>query len=217
MNGPGNTATKASGSAANLHYRSLKERLRQSEESLPLKLRDQPDRWVLERTVAENFFLLSKHLDFMYNEFLIERTLVKQLRVSPTKLVTVSRSLLSSILILTGNRHRQGWYSNDLPWLVGSNAIISVSPEGLWGVVDCIICTSTGRSPCARAVASLTQQVAGELRLSTLRNHPEAEQSYLIDRFHRSPNEWQLYHLRPSQEDAPSDIGYGSITRTPPE
>ena len=131
MNGPGITATKASESAANLHCRSLKERLRQSEKSLPLKLRDRPDRWVLERTVAENFFLLSKHLDFVYNDFLIERTLVKQLRVSPTELVTVSTSLLSSMLILTGNRHRQGWYANDLPWLVGSNAIISVLPEGL--------------------------------------------------------------------------------------
>ncbi|CAD6589419.1 MAG: hypothetical protein ASARMPRED_004039 [Alectoria sarmentosa] len=108
--------------------RSLKERLRQSEKSLPLKLRDRPDRWVLERTVAENFFLLSKHLDFVYNDFLIERTLVKQLRVSPTELVTVSTSLLSSMLILTGNRHRQGWYANDLPWLI---ALYALPPAGV--------------------------------------------------------------------------------------
>ena len=78
----------------------------------------------MERTVAENFFQLSKRLDFVYNEFLLERTLVKRLRVSPAELVTVSRSLLSGMLTLTGHRHRQGYYSNDLPWLVGSGVSI---------------------------------------------------------------------------------------------
>lgn len=32
--------------------------------------------------------------------------------------------------------------------------------------------------------------------------------------FHRSPNQWKLCHLRPSQEDAPSDTWYSSIART---
>ena len=129
MNEPGTNTAKASASLTDLHYRTLKERLRESERSLPSKLRDRSDRWVLERTVAENVYQLSKHLDFVYNEFLLERTLVKRLRVSPAELVTVSRSLLSSMLILTGNRHRQGWYSNDLPWLVRLNATTSLSLE----------------------------------------------------------------------------------------
>ena len=104
--------------ATNHHHRKVKERLRESEESLPVKLRDRSDRWVLERKAAENYTQLSKHLDFVYNEFLIERTLVKRCRVSPVELVAVSRSLLSSLLTLTGNRHRLGSYTNDLPWLV---------------------------------------------------------------------------------------------------
>ena len=122
MNGLGNTSIRASKSVTDLHYRALKERLRESEKSLPPKLRDRSDQWVLERTVAENMFRLAKHLDYVHNEFLLERTLVKRLRVSPAELVAVSRSLLSTILVLTGNRHRQGWYSNDLPWLVSFNA-----------------------------------------------------------------------------------------------
>lgn len=117
-------------SVTNSHSSNLKQRLEESEKSLPAKLRDRPDRWVLERTVSENVFQLSKHLDFVYNEFILERTLVKRLRASAADLTTVSRSLLSTMLILTGNRHRQGWYSNDLPWLVSSHAIISVSSEG---------------------------------------------------------------------------------------
>ncbi len=103
--------------------RTLKERLRQSEESLPFKFRDRPDRWVSERTVAENYILLSQRLDFVYNDFLLERTLVKRLRVPSAELVTVSRSLLSIVLILTGNRHRQGWYASELPWVVGPDAL----------------------------------------------------------------------------------------------
>lgn len=114
----------------NSHYSNLKKRLRESERSLPTKLRDRPDRWILERTVSENFFQLSKHLDFVYNDFILERTLVKRLRASTGDLISVSRSLLSTMLTLTGNRHRQGWYSNDLPWLVSFHAIISVLSEG---------------------------------------------------------------------------------------
>ena len=143
----------------NLHHRNLKQRLQEAEKSLPPKLRDRPDRWVLERTVPENFFQLSKHLDFVYNEFLLERTLVKRLRASPAALVGASRSLLSTMLILTGNRHRQGWYSNDLPWLVSSLTIVSVFSEGLC-CIDCIVRTSTSRSPCLGASASFAQQAA---------------------------------------------------------
>lgn len=167
MNGPGITIIGASESVTDLQYRILKQRLRESEESLPFKLRDRPDRWVLGRTVPENFYLLTNHIDFVYNGFLIERTPVKRLRVSSAELVTVSRSLLSSMLILTGNRHRQGWWSNGLPWLVGSNALILMFSEGLY-CIDRVICTSTGRSPRARAVASIAQQAASDLRLSTL-------------------------------------------------
>lgn len=108
--------------------RILKQRLRESEESLPFKLRDRPDRWVLGRTVPENIYLLTNHIDFVYNGFLIERTPVKRLRVSSAELVTASRSLLSSMLILTGNRHRQGWWSNGLPWLI---ALYALPPAGV--------------------------------------------------------------------------------------
>lgn len=116
-------------SVTNSHCSNLKQRLRESETSLPAKLRDRPDCWVLERTVSENYFQLSQRLDFVYNEFLLERTLVKRLRASPTDLISVSRSLLSTMLVLTGNRHRQGWYSGDLPWLVSLSAITSLSTE----------------------------------------------------------------------------------------
>jgi len=93
---------------SNLRYRDLRERLKKSEESLPLKFRVQSRFWALDRTVPENFFLINRQLDYLYDDFLLERTLVKRLQNSPTGLVNVSRSLLSTLLVLTGNRHRQG-------------------------------------------------------------------------------------------------------------
>ena len=101
-----------------MHEREVKARLEIAYENLPFKLKDRSDTWVLDRSIVENFCHLSKHLDRVYNEFLLQRTLVKRLRIAPTELVDVSRSLLSPMLVLLGNRHRQGAFATDLPWLV---------------------------------------------------------------------------------------------------
>ena len=91
-------------------------------------LKDRSDRWVLERSTAENFFLLSQHMDPIYNEFLLHRALVKRLRVDPAELIRASRSVLSPLLVFCGNRHRQGFYANDLPWLI---ALYGLPPAGV--------------------------------------------------------------------------------------
>ena len=76
--------------------------------------------WVQNRTVAENCFQLGRHLDHIYNSFLLERTLVKRLKVSPAELMNISRSLLTNMLVLIGHRHQQGQWASDLPWQVGT-------------------------------------------------------------------------------------------------
>lgn len=68
--------------------------------------------------MTDNLIHLSIHLDHVYNEFLLQRTLLKRWRVAPTELVKVSRALLSTLLVLIGNRHRLGALATDLPWLV---------------------------------------------------------------------------------------------------
>ena len=82
---------------------------------LPAKLTENHDKWSLNRTGAQNFFVLANYLDFVYNDFLIHRALVKRLKVSPKELLTVSNTMLSTLLVLTGNRHRLGSYAQDLP------------------------------------------------------------------------------------------------------
>lgn len=67
-------------------------------------------------------------MDFIYNEFLLHRALVKRLRVDPAELIRASRAVLSPLLVLCGNRHRQGFYANDLPWLI---ALYGLPPAGV--------------------------------------------------------------------------------------
>lgn len=96
--------------------------------AFPSYLRDRPDRWISERLTAENYFQISIHLDPIYNEFLLHRALVKRLHVGPTELIRVSRSVLSPLLTLCGQRHQQGVYANDLPWLI---ALYGLPPAGV--------------------------------------------------------------------------------------
>ena len=103
-------------------------RQKEAYDALPPMLRDRADQWVLERSAADNYFLLSKHIDPLYNEFLLHRTLVKRLRIEPVELVRVSRSLVSRLLVMCGNRHRQGFFANDLPWLI---ALYGLPPAGV--------------------------------------------------------------------------------------
>ena len=86
--------------------------------TLPAKLTDHNDQWFLNRSGAQNFLALSNYLDFEYNDFLIQRALVKRAKISPKELLKVSNTMLATLLILTGNRHRLGSYASDLPWLV---------------------------------------------------------------------------------------------------
>ena len=99
-------------------YRDLKQRMQSFKRNLPARLKDRSDSWVATRNLYGNYVQIITHLDRTYNEFLLERTLVKRLRLPSTELVNISRSLLSTMLVMIGNRHRQGQFASDLPWLV---------------------------------------------------------------------------------------------------
>ena len=109
-------------------YSDIIRRQREAYSALPPILQDRPDQWVSERSAAKNFFLLSKHIDPLYNEFLLHRTLVKRLHSEPVELVNIACSLLSPLLVMCGNRHREGHYANDLPWLI---ALYGLPPAGV--------------------------------------------------------------------------------------
>ena len=82
-------------------------------------MRDRNDQWAVDRTGAENFFVLHTRMEFIYTEFLVQKTLVHRTRVPSTDLIDVSRRLLSTLLVVSDNRQRLGSYGAlDLSWLV---------------------------------------------------------------------------------------------------
>ena len=104
-----------------MNLRAMKTRLETTwHQKLPMKLRNNPGCWLLHRSGVQNCFALTTHLDFLYNDFLLQRTLVKRLRCSPVELVKVSNALLSSLLVVTNNRHRMTEMNKDLSWQVCS-------------------------------------------------------------------------------------------------
>ena len=106
----------------------MTDRVELTYEKLPFKLRDRSNIWALDRSTAENFFHLTTHLERIYHHFLIQRTLVKRLRLAPTDLMSVARSLLSSMLVLLGNRHELRALAKDMPWLVSIHHILITVP-----------------------------------------------------------------------------------------
>jgi hypothetical protein len=57
-------------------------------------------------------------MDFRYNEFLLQRAMVRKLHVSSQTLVDVARELLTMTLNLIEQAPKIGRYWCDLPWFV---------------------------------------------------------------------------------------------------
>ena len=58
------------------------------------------------------------YLDVVYNEFLLQRTLVRRIRASSEALVRISRLLLTTVLAVVNNRSQCGTAGCDAAWIV---------------------------------------------------------------------------------------------------
>ena len=53
-----------------------------------------------------------------YNDFLLQRTLVRRIRAKPDELLRISRLLMSTLLEAVNNRSQIGNLACDVPWMV---------------------------------------------------------------------------------------------------
>lgn len=97
-------------------------------------LRDRPVCWVLERSTAVNCFPLSKHVNPLYNEFQLHRTLVKSLRADPVYLIRESRSLLTCLLVLCDIDFPRSEIIQNLSVLISSIECIVRITNGNYGI-----------------------------------------------------------------------------------
>ncbi|KAG8525623.1 uncharacterized protein KY384_009267 [Bacidia gigantensis] len=92
-------------------------------EELPPKLQKKPSSWIQRKGAAYNFFLLMKFIVFECNDFILQRALVKRTQAVSSNLLQAAHTLLTTLCIVFGNRHRLGAYNVDLPTLIAEHGI----------------------------------------------------------------------------------------------
>ena len=66
----------------------------------------------------EQYISDSIMMGFRYNEFLLQRAIVKRAQINDRELISVSREVFSLVLNIV-NRNSTGKYACDMPWIVG--------------------------------------------------------------------------------------------------
>jgi hypothetical protein len=57
-------------------------------------------------------------LDYLYSDFLIQRTLIRRTQAKSTEILTLATQLLSTVLSLAAERDKLGSFQSDLAWEV---------------------------------------------------------------------------------------------------
>lgn len=89
-------------------------------ESFPEAVRYYPAIWNSNRSREECYFTVFTYLDLIYNDFLLQRTLVRRIRARCDELLRISRLLMTTLLDVIGNRAALRSSYCDIPWLVSA-------------------------------------------------------------------------------------------------
>jgi chromatin structure-remodeling complex subunit RSC3/30 len=103
-------------------HRDIARRNKEAWESFPEAVRYYPAIWNSSRSREECFFTVLTYLDLIYNDFLLQRTLVRRIRARSDELIRISRLLMTTLLDVIGNRAALRSTSGDIPWLVSTVA-----------------------------------------------------------------------------------------------
>jgi chromatin structure-remodeling complex subunit RSC3/30 len=103
-------------------HRDIARRNKEVWESFPEAARYYPAIWNSNRSREECFFTVLTYLDLIYNDFLLQRTLVRRIRARSDELIRISRLLMTTLLDVIGNRAALRSSSCDIPWLVSTVA-----------------------------------------------------------------------------------------------
>ena len=99
-------------------HRDIAQRNRETWESFPSALHYYPAIWSSERSREECFFAVVVYLDIVYNDFLLQRTLVRRIRARSDELLRISRLLMTTLLDVVGNKGSLRSSACDIPWMV---------------------------------------------------------------------------------------------------
>ena len=84
-------------------------------DSLPEYVRFRPGEW--NPNAVSSFFAAQEYLDILYNEFMIRRTMVRQLRYDPSELLNVAQQILAAVLEASTTRFARTSNAACVPWV----------------------------------------------------------------------------------------------------
>ena len=80
-----------------------------------------------EREPGSNKVSLCLRIDYLFNDFFLQRILVQRTEKGSEKLVNVAHELLSNLLLLIANRSSIGEDVNSIVWIVSCNSFLFLS------------------------------------------------------------------------------------------
>ncbi|KAJ6112017.1 hypothetical protein N7523_008078 [Penicillium sp. IBT 18751x] len=84
-----------------------------------------------EREPDSNKVSLCLHIDYLFNDFILQRILVQRTEKGTEKLVNVAHELLSNLLLLIANRSSAGQDVNSIVWIISS---VGLPPAGVLAI-----------------------------------------------------------------------------------
>jgi chromatin structure-remodeling complex subunit RSC3/30 len=96
----------------------IARRNEQAWNDFPKVLKYYPEIWAGKRSAEDCVTTVIIYLDVVYNEFLLQRTLVRRVRAQSEALVRISRLLLTTVLAVVNNRSQCGTVGCDAAWMV---------------------------------------------------------------------------------------------------
>lgn len=128
-------------------HRDIARRSKEAWESFPEAVRYHPAIWNSNRCREECFFTVLIYLDLIYNDFLLQRTLVRRIRARCDELLRISRLLMTTLLDVIGNRAALRSAACDIPWMVSTEVGRLLRHDLLRGMAE------PSPSPCGRVHA----------------------------------------------------------------
>ena len=110
--------------------RDIARQNQESWESFPEAVRYYPAIWNSNRSREECFFTVLTYLDLIYNDFLLQRTLVRRIRAPSDELLRISRLLMTTLLDVIGNRATLKSATCDIAWMVRKDTRAFIDTQG---------------------------------------------------------------------------------------
>ena len=100
------------------HLSDIARRNKEVFETLPSDIKYYPELWASDRAKEDCVSITIMYLDLMYNDFMLQRMLVRRIHARPDEVIRISRILITTLIDMISNHGRSSTLSHEEPWLI---------------------------------------------------------------------------------------------------